>query len=128
MQARLEKVVEDLRRAVDETTSLRAQLHAAEPPIPVCGVRKTGGAADNSVLERLEHLRFSVPAFGLRVTRVSADGDRKFGTLLRPGWEALRDPLRWEFARPVMAQEDLIRAVTERLDCLSLVTSIMYSR
>jgi hypothetical protein len=30
MDARLEKAVEDLRRAVDETTSLRARLHAAE--------------------------------------------------------------------------------------------------
>jgi NAD-specific glutamate dehydrogenase len=30
MEARLERALEDLRRAVDETTSLRAQLHAAE--------------------------------------------------------------------------------------------------
>jgi hypothetical protein len=30
MEARLDKAVEDLRRAVDETTSLRAPLHAAE--------------------------------------------------------------------------------------------------
>jgi hypothetical protein len=30
MEARLERALEDLRRAVDETTSMRAQLHAAD--------------------------------------------------------------------------------------------------
>jgi hypothetical protein len=30
MEARLDKAREDLRRAVDEATSLRAELHAAE--------------------------------------------------------------------------------------------------
>jgi hypothetical protein len=71
------------------------------PPIPVCVLRRTSGAANNAVLECLKHLLSSLRAFGLRVTRVTADGDRKFGTFLRPGWEALRDPLRWEFARPI---------------------------
>jgi hypothetical protein len=52
--------------------------------------------------------------------RISADRDRRFGTLLRRAGEALRDPLRWVFARPVLARKDLIRAVTERLDCLLL--------
>jgi hypothetical protein len=45
----------------------------------------------------------------------------------------LRDPLRSEFARPMMAQEALFRAVREPLDCILLgdlhhVLKVMGSR
>jgi hypothetical protein len=57
---------------------------------------------------------------GARVTRVATDGDRKFTTLLGPGWEALQRPGDWAFDMPVMARDRLIDAAGSLSGCFVL--------
>jgi hypothetical protein len=73
------------------------------PPVSVCILRRAHGIANEEVLHRLREIRAAIAGMADRVTRVATDGDRKFTTLLGPGWEALQRPGLWVLDMPVMA-------------------------